>query len=219
MVIRTIHTDLGRKGRKAIRSDLHTWGGGTPKLEVTWAQKSSLGREWLESHAGCPSRGDWPLGVLSVGLKTRGTKTSVVRNPDLSSEERAHTCLLPTRGRDSRLKLPANLAQLLWLPPSLLWLGPRVPVLDGGARPLGGRGPWGFCSSNSGDLAPSLAGWGWSPSGRNGLAHQWLVLAPHLRPQHPTKATAASGPQAKTRLLLAARPIHPAEATGHAQTI
>lgn len=31
-VIRTIHTEVGRKGRKAIRSDLHCWGGGTPKM-------------------------------------------------------------------------------------------------------------------------------------------------------------------------------------------
>ena len=31
-MIRTIHTELGRKGRKVIRSDLHSWGRGTPKM-------------------------------------------------------------------------------------------------------------------------------------------------------------------------------------------
>ena len=160
MVIRTIHTDLGREGRKAIRSDLHTWSGGTPKPEVTWAQKSSLGREWLESHAGCPSRGDWPLGVLSVGLKTRGTKTSVVRNPDLSSEERAHTCLLSTRGRDSRLKLPANLARLLWLPPSLLWLCAEDASAGWGSVPSWRTWPLGLLLQQLWGLDPISTGVG-----------------------------------------------------------
>ena len=58
-VMRTIHTEVGRKGRKAICSDLHRWGGagGHPRWEVTWAQKSSLESEFGVTH-GVFQRGD-----------------------------------------------------------------------------------------------------------------------------------------------------------------
>lgn len=171
-VIRTIHTELGRKGRKVIRSDLHSWGGGTPKMGSHVGSEILLGEGEFGVTHGCSSRGDWPLGVLSVGLKTSGSKQSVVRNPDPSCEERARTCFLPTEGRGSRLTLPGRLARLPGLPPSLLWLGPRVPLLDGRGHALRGLDPRGFFSSNSGDLTPFPLGWCWSLSRGNALAHQ-----------------------------------------------
>ena len=53
-------------------------------------------------------------------LKTNGTDRRPVRNLDSTSEKSTHACLLPTKGRERRLKLPRTLAGFPQPPKSML---------------------------------------------------------------------------------------------------
>ena len=60
-VIRTIHTELGRKGRKVIRSDLHSWGGGDTQDGESRGLRNPSWGEGVWSHTrGAPAVGTGP---------------------------------------------------------------------------------------------------------------------------------------------------------------
>ena len=122
--VRNIHTELGRKGREAIRSGPVSLGGdtkeeGDPYRGVN-GSSHILGTPALRTNTGKTS-------LLSY-LENQCDYRRAVRNLDSSCEECIHTCLLPKQGREStlRLSIHGTLASFPWPPQS--GLQPEVNV-------------------------------------------------------------------------------------------